>query len=83
MYLCIVLTTHATKIIKFSDMEVCKRVNVAGSMRLLGVNDSFSLPRPEYKPSMIRAAASRISADTGWKFTVKMSEKSTTVTRIS
>lgn len=64
-------------------MKVQKRVNVSGSMRLLGVNDSFALPRSEYRPSMIRAAASRISADTGMKFSVNMGEKTTTVTRIS
>lgn len=64
-------------------MKVQERVNVAGSIRLLDVNDSFELPRAHYLPSMIRAAASRISADTGRKFSVNMGEKTTKVTRIS
>lgn len=61
------------------------KVNVRGGINALEVNQSMTLPKGVYKPSVVRASAACITGDTGKVFTVSADdgEKVITVTRIA
>ncbi len=59
------------------------KINVRGGIDALEVNQSLTLPKSAYKPSVIRSTAASIKEDTGKAFTVFAGEESIVVTRLS
>lgn len=69
--------TNATKLEK-------KSFNVRGRINSLDAGTSIRVPRSlNYKPSYVRTVSSVLAADTGKKFSVKVTDRVITVTRIS
>ena len=60
-----------------------ERINVRGEIKALEINASLTLPKGVYKPSVIRSTAGTVTADEGKVFTVNITDKLITVTRIS
>lgn len=61
-----------------------KEFNVRGRINSLDAGTSIRVPRSlGYKPSYVRTTSSILAADTGKRFSVKVTDKVITVTRIS
>ncbi len=64
-------------------MEMQQKINIRGSINALEKGDWVKIPRCGYKPSYVRVVSSILSTDTNKKFSVNVTEKEITVTRIS
>lgn len=61
-----------------------KSFNVRGRINSLDAGASIRVPRSlNYKPSYVRTVSSVLAADTGKKFSVNVTDRVITVTRIS
>jgi hypothetical protein len=61
-------------------MEIPK-VNVRGEMNALGLNQSLTLPKGDYKLSVVRTTAHALKSDTGKAFSVAVGNEVITVIR--
>lgn len=62
-------------------MEIRQKINVRGSINSLKNGDWVKIPRCGYKPSYVRTVSSILSADTGKRFSVNVTENEITVIR--
>ena len=63
---------------------ILKAVNTAGTLKLLGIGESVTIPYKAVYPSTVRANASRLRKSHGMDFKITQNTKEckTTVTRI-
>lgn len=64
-------------------MEMQQKINIRGSINALEKGDWVKIPRCGYKPSYVRVVSSILATDTNKKFSVNVTKKEITVTRIS